>query len=912
MANLSITPMQQFLSDDGLPLNGCLMYTYIAGSNTPKDTYTDYDSNIVQTNPIVADAAGRMEIWLGTGLYKLTLRNSVGDLIWTVDNVGAGGGGSSFVVNTVVGAANSLKALSEGAAPSVVTLGYRAVSDGISGLFRWDANSTAPDDGGSVIDGNTPYSTGRWIRVMEGEVDPRQFGAYGNSTDNDKPYVENAVTYAKANGLTLKLTKGNYLISSTTDLALPIKYDPYAKFIWTNFSPDTTAIIGVGDYTQHFDVDPYTAPIFPAGFTVDPRTFGATIDGVTDDNDAISDCISALRKGGTISMPKGTMVTNNIVQLMPNQNLIGETGAELKIGTAFSGAIALINNQGNFISNVAIKNLTVTGDGVQAFGGIAISGSNITIEDCTIKNTNGAGIIVGNVSTATDTTSIIVRNNCLTDTSGVTVIAGQGITVEGNEIKSVSYNSGILVHPLTAYNASNLSIRENKLTGCNISVLTDSRPITNINIQDNLIDGALVQSGINLEGPYPINGVVGITGNELNLSATDSTGIRSQGFSGTNGLITISENQINAAKNKYGIALSNAGGAVICANNAMNLTDGTGIGEASITDASYGTNIFMGSVKDWYDVSQPRYCTLGTNFRSQIDGDTTCDSSNTVINGNVIISGSIVNNTYNGLFATLVSGLDMTNVGIASSQVKINPGSCTSTGGYLMTLDSTMVKDTTAIWTAGQNLGGMGYNAYGGKGTGGPLQCSWHVFLLGKSTDPAAIDAGFDDNTSATNLMAQTAGAGFDQYRRLGAVYRGTYFSQIAAFWQYGEEIVFRHFQTFAPGADQPYTFTTHPSNTAPEQLQMTGVPYGLPLKLRINVRAENDSNLNSLFVGDGGADVLVDNVIGDFGFTNTTNARTTELWCDSTGRISVQSAKNESMTCSYRVMGWTDNKFKY
>ena len=74
MAVLYTPHYYQALDDDGNPLSYGKLYTYAAGTSTPKDTYTTAAGNISHTNPIVLDAAGRAIIFL-TGAYKFVLRD---------------------------------------------------------------------------------------------------------------------------------------------------------------------------------------------------------------------------------------------------------------------------------------------------------------------------------------------------------------------------------------------------------------------------------------------------------------------------------------------------------------------------------------------------------------------------------------------------------------------------------------------------------------------------------------------------------------------------------------------------------------------------------------------------------------------------------------------------------------------
>ena len=83
-------PGAQFFDDNGVPLSGGKIFTYAAGTTTPKATYTDYLGGTAHTNPIILDAAGRppSEVWLNYGdAYKFILKDSLDTLVGTFDHI---------------------------------------------------------------------------------------------------------------------------------------------------------------------------------------------------------------------------------------------------------------------------------------------------------------------------------------------------------------------------------------------------------------------------------------------------------------------------------------------------------------------------------------------------------------------------------------------------------------------------------------------------------------------------------------------------------------------------------------------------------------------------------------------------------------------------------------------------------
>ncbi len=104
MAQLSPLVKQRFFLADGLsPLIGGKLYTYEAGTSTPKATYQDSVGLVPNTNPIIMDSKGECDLWIDAGFYKFILTDADDVVQWSVDNISrqaTGPQGASFLAGS--------------------------------------------------------------------------------------------------------------------------------------------------------------------------------------------------------------------------------------------------------------------------------------------------------------------------------------------------------------------------------------------------------------------------------------------------------------------------------------------------------------------------------------------------------------------------------------------------------------------------------------------------------------------------------------------------------------------------------------------------------------------------------------------------------------------------------------------
>lgn len=171
MADLFPPPKIQFFDLNGNPLVGGKLYTFAAGTSTPLATYTNSSGSTPNTNPIILDARGEANIWIGSSSYLMTLKDANDTQIWSIDNV-----------------------------------------QNISALVTLAASS------GSSLIGYTQGGAGSITRTVQGRLRDLttvlDFGAIGDGVTNCTSAFSNYLTYCKANNTPFQIPEGNYLLTA--------------------------------------------------------------------------------------------------------------------------------------------------------------------------------------------------------------------------------------------------------------------------------------------------------------------------------------------------------------------------------------------------------------------------------------------------------------------------------------------------------------------------------------------------------------------------------------------------------------------------------------------------------------------------------------------------------------------------
>ena len=133
----------QFFDGNGNPLAGGLVYYYAQGTTTYKNTYQDSGLTVLNTNPVVLDAAGLASIW-GNGAYTMKLTDALGNQIYQGDTGTAAYDPSAVAITggTIAGVAVTTSTIdsspvgavtpSTGAFTTLAASGMTALSGGLT------------------------------------------------------------------------------------------------------------------------------------------------------------------------------------------------------------------------------------------------------------------------------------------------------------------------------------------------------------------------------------------------------------------------------------------------------------------------------------------------------------------------------------------------------------------------------------------------------------------------------------------------------------------------------------------------------------------------------------------------------------------------------------------------------------
>lgn len=215
----------QFFDNNGNPLTGGKIYTYAAGTTTPRVTYTTNSDSSLHTNPIVLDSAGRVpsggEIWLQLGVgYKFVVKTSADVLIATYDNI------PSAAQPPAANDADSImyeQGYTVTAGSFVAGKIYRIATIGTTDFTLIGATSNTVGLHFVATGSGSGTGTAELSQTVETKlqqiVSVKDFGAVGDGVADDTAAIQAAINYIKSiSGGEVDFPQGNYKITAPINI----------------------------------------------------------------------------------------------------------------------------------------------------------------------------------------------------------------------------------------------------------------------------------------------------------------------------------------------------------------------------------------------------------------------------------------------------------------------------------------------------------------------------------------------------------------------------------------------------------------------------------------------------------------------------------------------------------------------
>jgi hypothetical protein len=433
----------QFFDNNGVPLAGGLIYTYLAGTNTPAATYTSNLGSIAHANPIVLDAAGRIatgEVWLTSGVeYKFVVKTSTFVQLGSYDNI-----------------------------PSI---------NDFTSIYAALANTTDPTLGDALIGfkqsnaaGVLSGAVGRTVHQKWQEfVSVKDFGA--DSTGATSCSTVFATADASGSG-SLVIPAGTYLVSTNVTFATPVIMNAGAVLnIATGVTVTFTGGFQAGVY-RVFNITGTGEVVFNwQNLTVGyPEWWGAAANQTVNSYAGITASLKACK---VTQLSSGTYLTDNTIKILYANRVLRGT-SEFYVGVEEASRL--------LITSGTINTLQIGPDADP--GGVALFLYGIVVENLYVGRnvapviSNACTGLIAKFTVSTQLTNIqssehiysyqfigtvgLIATNCKANRSA----AGTGA---GTDLWYGYYVNGLIN---VGFAGGNASIYLNYCTaGCNIAAL---------------------------------------------------------------------------------------------------------------------------------------------------------------------------------------------------------------------------------------------------------------------------------------------------------------------------------------------------------------------------------------------------------------------------------------------------------
>lgn len=496
MATLLPEGKQSFTDAAGKPLVGGKVYTYDAGTSSPRPTYQDAAGTVPNTNPVVLDARGEATIFW-SGAYKVVLKDASDDTIWSVDEVfDEGSSLRSDLAETGAGKGAGMVVLSDGRT-------VQKFADDFVSVTGFGAVSGSP----STASVQSAINTGKRVYVPAGDFtvgtltlvnNVQIFGEGRLVSDNTGPIF----TGVGVSGFVLscRLKGGNVaqhgvVLTNCTDFVIQdSEFDGFGS------SGSFHGAILINGTSSNFRISGNVCKNGLGVTAADISIGGSANGGVITGNR----CVSANSEGITVQVTAG-----NPARLTVSNNYCA--------GHARHGILGVYDNgkpmQAAYSANVCHDN---------GWSGIYLQG-----QTSGVGNDSGQVSCTGNICVANGGVDSAAIFN-----SGIYVAGDLGYSIVGNTVVNSGFNSAGVARTYAAEgikcsNAENAVVSSNNIRNSSrYGIELTGTSINNVTITDNVVvDSGVHQISLSVNGAGVVCRNLVLKGNQLNAITTDPNGI---------------------------------------------------------------------------------------------------------------------------------------------------------------------------------------------------------------------------------------------------------------------------------------------------------------------------------------------------------------------------------------------------
>lgn len=322
-------------------------------------------------------------------------------------------------------------------------------------------------------------------QIEKGNINPKQFGAHGNNTNDDSTSINASITYANKNNIKVLFSPGTYLLNSIMILNSDITIEgDNTTLNFQNLAENVSFRNGSKNKFKNIKVinnqgialnlnSPDIKDVLIEGNDLDSQGYGILINYNTDGNEniiinknkvvATADAIEINTTSTNDNKAKNIIITDNILSVPRGSGTTAGFGVGIATGKN-------INVSNNIITNCRNEAVHIE-DGSES---IIVTNNNLV--EC-----NGSGVILYNTDTKGNATHIITNNYIKANPNSV--VAGIVLQYASfGYLKDINLSNNIIDGFAVGLNSNNgntfINANNLKIANCGVALSGQFKNIT--------------------------------------------------------------------------------------------------------------------------------------------------------------------------------------------------------------------------------------------------------------------------------------------------------------------------------------------------------------------------------------------------------------------------------------------------